>query len=58
MEEYLQVNWDLQSVISDLAGMAGPFYFCVWLVCATLYLAYESFKAVKTKNTKNYVSTS
>ena len=36
--------------------MAGPFYFFVWLVCATLYPAYESFKAVKTKNTKNYVS--
>ena len=36
--------------------MAGPFYFLVWLVCATLYPAYESFKAVKTKNTKNYVS--
>ena len=36
--------------------MAGPFYFSIWLVCATLYPAYESFKAVKTKNTKNYVS--
>jgi len=35
--------------------MAGPFYFCVWLICGTLYPAYESFKAVKTKNTKNYV---
>ena len=36
--------------------MAGPFYFSVWFVCATLWPAYESFKAVKTRNTKNYVS--
>ena len=36
--------------------MAAPFYFSVWLICATLWPAYESFKAVKTKNTKNYVS--
>ena len=36
--------------------MAGIVYYSVWLICGTLYPAYESFKAVKTKNTKNYVS--
>ena len=36
--------------------MAGPVYNCVWLFLCTLYPAYASFKAVKTKNVKEYVS--
>ena len=36
--------------------MTGPVYYSIWLFCGTLYPAYESFKAVKTKNAKNYVS--
>ena len=36
--------------------MAGPVYNCVWLFFCTLYPAYASFKAVKTKNVKEYVS--
>ena len=37
-------------------NMTGPVYYSIWLFCGTLYPAYESFKAVKTKNAKNYVS--
>ena len=36
--------------------MAGPVYNSVWLFLCTLYPAYASFKAVKTKNVKEYVS--
>ena len=36
--------------------MTGPVYYSIWLFCGTLYPAYESFKAVKSKNAKNYVS--
>ena len=36
--------------------MAGPVYNFVWLFLCTLYPAYASFKAVKTKNVKEYVS--
>ena len=36
--------------------MTGPVYYSIWLFVGTLYPAYESFKAVKTKNTRNYVS--
>ena len=36
--------------------MAGPVYNCVWMFLCTLYPAYASFKAVKTKNVKEYVS--
>ena len=35
--------------------MAGPVYNCVWMFLCTLYPAYASFKAVKTKNVKEYV---
>jgi len=35
--------------------MTGPVYNLVWLVFGTLYPAYNSFKAVKSKNAKNYV---
>ena len=38
--------------------MTGPVYYSIWLFVGTLYPAYESFKAVKTKNTRNYVSNS
>ena len=36
--------------------MTGPVYYLVWLVLGTVYPAYESFKAVKSKNAKHYVS--
>jgi len=35
--------------------MTGPVYYLVWLVLGTLYPAYESFKAVKSRNAKHYV---
>jgi len=35
--------------------MAGPVYNSVWLFLCTLYPAYASFKAVKSKNAKHYV---
>jgi len=35
--------------------MTGPVYYLVWLVLGTVYPAYESFKAVKSKNAKHYV---
>jgi len=33
----------------------GPLYYLVWLLCGTIYPAYQSFKAIKSKNGKNYV---
>ena len=36
--------------------MAGPVYNVVWFFLCTLYPAYGSFKAVKNKNVKEYVS--
>ena len=36
--------------------MSGPVYNSVRFFCATLYPAYSSFKAVKTKNVREYVS--
>ena len=35
--------------------MAGPVYNVVWLFLCTLHPAYQSFKAVKNKNVKEYV---
>ena len=35
--------------------MSGPVYNIVWLFLCTLHPAYESFKAVKNKNVKEYV---
>ena len=35
--------------------MAGPIYNAVWLFLCTLHPAYASFKAVKSKNLKEYV---
>ena len=35
--------------------MAGPIYNAVWLFLCTLHPAYASFKAVKSKNVKEYV---
>ena len=35
--------------------MTGPVYYLVWLLAATLYPAYQSYKAVKARNARLYV---
>ena len=48
----LQSNILAKSYISFHLQMSGPIYSFVRLFLATLYPAYYSFKAVKTKNVK------
>ena len=52
-------EWDvfqvtINPVISDV-NMAGPVYNIVWLLICTLHPSYASFKAVKSKNVREYV---
>ena len=42
--------------LCDVIMMSVTLYHCFRLVFGTLYPAYKSYKAVKTKNVKEYVS--